>query len=319
MNSSTVRNVQRYTTSVVPPPQRLAFWNDVAVETYGPLVVDGDRRRAFDGEIARLHLNGCALTSARSTPAIVRYQRASQGACSHTQSLNVQLQVTGCTHSTTGDRTADLRQGDFVLFDPSRAYSVGFVDPTHVYVLQLPRTELAERGLDLEPFVGHRVAGDRGAAAMLSSFMLSLRPHFNRFEDAWSQPTSEVLFTLLEMVYRPQQRVTETLSAPEKVLERARECIQRNLCDPAFDVLSVATVLGITPRYLQILFARAGTTPSRYLLQRRLQLAASRLRKDPSASISTIAFAVGFNDLSHFARVFRRQYGVTAREFRARG
>jgi len=51
-----------------------------------------------------------------------------------------------------------------------------------------------------------------------------------------------------------------------------------------------------------------GVTPYRYLLNRRLSLAAQRLRED-SASVLQIATDTGFADLSEFTRRFRAHFG----------
>jgi AraC-like DNA-binding protein len=51
-----------------------------------------------------------------------------------------------------------------------------------------------------------------------------------------------------------------------------------------------------------------GVSPYGYLLRRRLE-AAGKLLKD-GASVTEACFAVGFNNLSHFTRSFRRHFGV---------
>jgi AraC-like DNA-binding protein len=69
---------------------------------------------------------------------------------------------------------------------------------------------------------------------------------------------------------------------------------------------------------VQRLFEAEGTTFSEYLIDQRLARA-HRLLCDPDASqtaISTIAYDVGFGDLSYFNRRFRRQYGLTPRDVR---
>jgi len=81
---------------------------------------------------------------------------------------------------------------------------------------------------------------------------------------------------------------------------------------------SVASSLNVTPRYVQRLFEADGTTFSEFLTTQRLARA-HRLLCEPvstPAAISTIAYDVGFGDLSYFNRRFRRQYGLTPREVR---
>ncbi|HEV2963389.1 MAG TPA: AraC family transcriptional regulator, partial [Candidatus Angelobacter sp.] len=52
-----------------------------------------------------------------------------------------------------------------------------------------------------------------------------------------------------------------------------------------------------------------GLTFRDFVLRLRIERAA-KLMKDSGVSVTEAAFGVGFNDLSHFARMFRRQMGV---------
>jgi YesN/AraC family two-component response regulator len=58
-----------------------------------------------------------------------------------------------------------------------------------------------------------------------------------------------------------------------------------------------------------------GLTFRDYVVKLRLQRAAE-LIKDTRASVTEAAFVVGFNDLSYFARMFRKQFGVAPSHFR---
>jgi AraC-like DNA-binding protein len=76
---------------------------------------------------------------------------------------------------------------------------------------------------------------------------------------------------------------------------------------------------GMTPRYVQKLFASEGKTFSEYVLERRLALA-RRLLTDlrlAHRSVTSIAFDAGFADLSYFNRTFRRQFDATPTGVRA--
>jgi AraC-like DNA-binding protein len=61
--------------------------------------------------------------------------------------------------------------------------------------------------------------------------------------------------------------------------------------------------------------ARLSGQPSEYLIARRLEAAAVRLRD--AASITETSAAVGFGNLSHFIHAFRAAYHVTPSTYRA--
>jgi AraC-like DNA-binding protein len=87
------------------------------------------------------------------------------------------------------------------------------------------------------------------------------------------------------------------------------------------DLEGAAREAGLSPFHFLRLFARVlGVTPHQYLVRSRLRHAARLLAGD-AASITDIAFRVGFGDLSNFITTFRRAAGVSPRGFRrkARG
>jgi len=97
--------------------------------------------------------------------------------------------------------------------------------------------------------------------------------------------------------------------------------ILEHLADPALSVASVARRQGLTPRYVHMLFEDEGNTFSEYVVSQRLGRA-YRMLIDPRRAhetISAVAMAVGFGDLSYFNRTFRRRFGATPTEIRSAG
>jgi AraC-like DNA-binding protein len=95
--------------------------------------------------------------------------------------------------------------------------------------------------------------------------------------------------------------------------------IMHRLENEGLTVTGVAGRLGVTPRYVQMLFESEGTTFSEYVITQRLARA-HRMLSDPrfrDRTVSTVAFDVGFGNLSYFNRVFRRSYGATPSDIRA--
>jgi AraC-like DNA-binding protein len=90
-------------------------------------------------------------------------------------------------------------------------------------------------------------------------------------------------------------------------LSVAKAEIGRRLGDDEFAVADVARRLGVTPRTVQLLFESEGTTFKEYLVAERLAQA-HRMLSDPHSleqTVTTIAYKVGFGNLSYFNRVFR--------------
>ncbi|CAN1724210.1 AraC family transcriptional regulator, positive regulator of tynA and feaB [Hyphomicrobium sp. 1Nfss2.1] len=101
-------------------------------------------------------------------------------------------------------------------------------------------------------------------------------------------------------------------------LAAIKQDILSNLADQGLSVESVATRHALTPRYIHMLFEAEGVTFSEYVLDQRLTRA-HRMLSDPrfaAQSISTIALAVGFGDISYFNRTFRRRFGMTPSDVR---
>jgi len=79
----------------------------------------------------------------------------------------------------------------------------------------------------------------------------------------------------------------------------------------------LAQLAEMSPHYFCELFkASTGTTAYQYILRARMDRAKQYLR-DPKMTVAGAGSAVGFDDQSHFAKVFRRMVGVTPMNYRA--
>ncbi|MFC5395543.1 helix-turn-helix transcriptional regulator [Bosea vestrisii] len=80
----------------------------------------------------------------------------------------------------------------------------------------------------------------------------------------------------------------------------------------------IAGLYGVTPRAIQKAFGAEGRTFSDYVLERRLERAWLKLMsaEDDAITISSVAFEVGFGDLSYFNRSFRKRFGRSPSQVR---
>jgi AraC family transcriptional regulator len=115
------------------------------------------------------------------------------------------------------------------------------------------------------------------------------------------------------------QRITPTfytggLSAYR--LKRVLDYISDNL-ETDISLFDLATIAGMSPHYFSELFKQSiGRSPHNYILLQRIERAKQLLR-DPKRSIIEAGLDVGFQNPSHFARMFRQFEGTTPSRFRA--
>jgi AraC family transcriptional regulator len=98
----------------------------------------------------------------------------------------------------------------------------------------------------------------------------------------------------------------------KRVLDYIAESLDENI-----SLSQLAAIAGMSPHYFSELFKQStGRTPHNYVLLQRVERAKQHLR-DPKRSIIEAGLNSGFQNPSHFARVFRKLEGTTPSRFRA--
>ena len=107
-------------------------------------------------------------------------------------------------------------------------------------------------------------------------------------------------------------------SPSERDRRRIAEALRRIATESheTFTLAGLAAAAGMSPYHFLRTFRQvAGVTPHQFLLLRRLQAAADKLRST-GRPIAEIAYDSGFGDLSSFNRRFRRVMGMTPGAYR---
>jgi len=113
----------------------------------------------------------------------------------------------------------------------------------------------------------------------------------------------------------PRRRAEPVVSADEVFLERARKVIAANLDDPDFRVEALGHAVGMSRTQLhRKLKAISGQSSGEFLRTQRL-LRAAELLSGHYGNVTEVAYAVGFRNLSHFAKAFREQFGVAPSDY----
>ena|SRR5437867_6170091 len=100
-------------------------------------------------------------------------------------------------------------------------------------------------------------------------------------------------------------------------VESVINIMRQGLTDQLF-IHRLSRSVNISPARLRQLFRKdIGRSPMQYLKDLRMQRAEQLLRRT-FLSIKEVTFRSGMRDISHFVREFKKHYGVTPTEFRAR-
>ncbi len=98
-------------------------------------------------------------------------------------------------------------------------------------------------------------------------------------------------------------------------LTRVKRIIRARCDNPDLTLDDIAAECGLSLRYLHLLFQVDSTTFREYIIHERLHRARQLLETSPgTTSITDIALAVGFCNLSHFSTAFRRLFAMAPRD-----
>jgi DNA-binding response OmpR family regulator len=101
----------------------------------------------------------------------------------------------------------------------------------------------------------------------------------------------------------------------EKFLNRVVETVESNISDASFNAEALSKLVGMSRMQLyRKLRGLTDQTVHEFIRSIRLRRAV-HLLKESRKTITEVAFDVGFNDLTYFARCFRKQYNKSPSEF----
>jgi AraC-like DNA-binding protein len=307
--------IEKFATESVAPGERLAFWNRLASETYAGTHIDS-HSESFLAEMWRWTLGDLVMIRPRCDAAVVhRWAKGGQGT---EDRVVLHLQHRTASRHYQRGREAELLSGDFSLLSAAEPYRLDLQGGHELLVVELPRAALVARLPDLDDRISRRIAGTSPSGRLLHDFLLSLWQQGDQSgaDPTWQDGVANVFLDLVALAVRGADSAANATGRYAK--DKLFALIETRLHDPGLGTASLAGELGISMRSVQSIFAGLATTPTGYILTRRLERAAEQLVTDRTRSITGIAFGLGFNDSAYFTRCFRQHFGATPSAWRTR-
>lgn len=136
-----------------------------------------------------------------------------------------------------------------------------------------------------------------------------------RLPDSVAILQSEINTLMLEIRRMGTQgAITVQQSVPDLLL-RFKQLVEERFLDSR-QVKDYASLLGITPNYLNVQTQKYWGESALSLINKRIVLEIKRRLLGSDADVSEIAYALDFNELSYFSRFFKRNVGLTPNAFR---
>ena len=218
-----------------------------------------------------------------------------------------------------------LRPGQAIVYDADRPFLRGFNSRFRELVLTIPKQRYLEivgtKGPELPTIFEFGATGTANEQALARLVQESLHriengePKHIDSTGALSKPWSEIENEANGLI---RNVLGDSASSEDGLISAAQKFIELNISDSDLYASRVAAAVGISERQLSRIFADAGQTIGRHILNTRLDFAKEALSSPErdKVSVSEIGKRFGFASPSHFSRTFRERFEMTPLQWR---
>lgn len=308
-----------FSTASQHPRDRLSYWVDEVTKLFFRHTFCAASRGAFHGELQAAQL-GPVKIGRYSIDAGEARRSALDQARDDIDDIFVVMRLSGEAVVDQVGRQALHGPGSLVLLDTRLPGGTRYKDRTQSVIATVPRVAFEARLGNLSSLIARPIAGANPVAGLAAGFMSLLAARAGDVDPASGARLADQALDLIALACSTELAVSRVvLSSPRAcALLKLKSVIEARLCDPDLKPAAAANEAGVSVRYANDLLSQEGTSTERYILQRRLERCRCALEDSRQAgrTISEIAFAWGFSDLSHFTRRFRAAYGKKPSEWR---
>lgn len=299
------------------PRERAPVWREWVWKHFGGLESDLYGDTDFDGEMVSSRAGDVVLTHLEANRhRVVRTENLARSSDAGYFKIVAPLQ--GRAGVEQMGRRAWVGPGAWTIYDTTGAYAVDNPERVEHLIVMLPKSQLIEHGLPLHSLMARNVGGSSGISRVALATMRSTYQELPNMSAAAAQGAGELIAQLVRLSLIELSGQETAVTQREALKDRIRTYVATRLRDPRLSIDQIAAALNCSKRHLHNAFAGEDDTLASYILHTRLQACLRELQQaGPSARpITEIALSWGFNNLSHFSRVFREHTGQSPSECR---
>ena len=210
-------------------------------------------------------------------------------------------------------RSAGLAPGCFTLIDSKLDGRLMVPEESVSFVMELPRSALNRFHVPADCVFSRRIAASENISLVLANILQTI---FSGWMNASTDDAALVEDMVLQLLFQAIQKSLELGTGRYGILiEQMRDWTIHHIDRPDLSPEILAQQFHISRRTIYRLFDEIGTTPMKWLWDVRLDYARAQLSRG-ELSVSDTAYSAGFNDTSHFTRLFRRRFAELPKQVR---
>ncbi|MGY8635436.1 helix-turn-helix domain-containing protein [Bradyrhizobium sp. 14AA] len=303
-----------WTTDNVRQKDRFDVWEAVVSRAINTATADREGRGDFEAQLVARSYGSMRVAWFHSEQhRIARTHKHIRAEDDHP--YLVSLQVSGRSSIAQCDARFHLDVDEIAIVDTRFPYEIDFSPHVERMIAVLSRATLESRIPSLRRRHTLKIEADFRYSDLSRRHIRELVSREDKPEGETSL-LAENVCNLLALATRDVQ-IDQFEDAMQ--IETILSFCRNNIADPELSAGLVSAHFDISLRTLHARFERLGLTFAGWVLERRLEACRQALldSRQSKYTISEIAYRNGFNDLSHFCRMFKRRYHLTAREWRS--
>ncbi|SFK52581.1 helix-turn-helix domain-containing protein [Methylophaga sulfidovorans] len=216
-------------------------------------------------------------------------------------------------------REVFLEKGDMTLYDATQWHRITMPQAVSKVIISLPRDYFRQRISHIGNLTAKKISTKSGTAAITASCIQSLTQQLDILDCNTFHSLHDPLVDLLTLSLNQLEPKSVQLSNTQSsTLFHVKRYINQHCHYHDLSPKMISEAVGLSVRYINNLLQAEHTSLMRYVTQQRLNSVYRKLnsRQFMHRTITEIALESGFNNMAHFSRAFKAQFGLSPRQFR---
>lgn len=215
-----------------------------------------------------------------------------------------------------GEHETLLNPGDTLLWDSTRPMHFSVLEKLHKLTIFIPQKQLSEILPQSHDFCGAPIRASTPLGRIIGNNIRMLGEHCHELDSSEFFPVLRSVLGLISAALVSGNEIKDRRH--RGLLQQIKDYVTANIDNPMMNAASIARANNISKRYLYRLFETEETSITDLIRAQRLQICkeAILLNATGQTTLTDIALSHGFNDIAHFSKLFKNQYGISPRVFR---